>query len=498
MLAIRANDHVVYPSQNMRMQSTADQLQPKTDYQTLFERLPVGMFRTTASGKIVEANRAVCRMLGYPTQRALRSVNAANIYVDPDERTGLVARLEQSGFVEAHEVQLRRHDNSQIWVRLTTRAVFGTGGQVKYFEGALEDITDQKLALSALRESEHFTETIISSVSEGVVVYDREYRYRVWNHFMERLTGMSAEYMLGKVAFDLFPHLHAEGIDILLYRAMAGEIVRAPETEFEVPGTSIKGWVQSVYSPHRTRTGEVMGVVATIHDISIQKQSEAELARLLASEREQRHQAERLGRASKALTLDLHRANDQLEATYDSTLEGWARALELRDRDTEGHSQRVANLTLVLAQRLGFPADDLVHLRRGALLHDIGKMAMPDEILSKNGPLSPQEWAVMRRHPQLGYDLLVRIEHLAPALEIPLAHHERWDGSGYPHRLAGIAIPLAARIFMVVDVWDALTNDRPYRKAWTPEQSLDFIRRQAGVLFDSQIVAQFMQLDLGQ
>jgi HD-GYP domain-containing protein (c-di-GMP phosphodiesterase class II) len=182
-----------------------------------------------------------------------------------------------------------------------------------------------------------------------------------------------------------------------------------------------------------------------------------------------------------------------LLGTYDLTLSGWGQALELRDHETEGHSQRAVMLTVSIGRRLELTHRELEHIRRGALLHDIGKMAIPDAILLKPGKLTAAEWRVIRQHPQQAVCMLERIPYLRPALAIPRSHHERWDGSGYPEGLAGEAIPLAARIFAVVDVWDALTSDRPYRKAWTEKRAREYIRRNAGRLFDPRVVEEFLR-----
>ncbi len=184
----------------------------------------------------------------------------------------------------------------------------------------------------------------------------------------------------------------------------------------------------------------------------------------------------------------------ELAAAYDTTLEGWSRALDLRDRETRGHTLRVTALAVELARAMEMPEEQIVHLRRGALLHDIGKMAIRDEILHKPGPLTPAEMAVMRRHPQYAYELLWPIQYLRPALDIPYCHHERWDGSGYPRGLRGEEIPLAARIFAVVDVWDALSSERPYRPAWPPEQVRAYLQAEAGRQFDPKVVEVFLQL----
>ncbi len=190
---------------------------------------------------------------------------------------------------------------------------------------------------------------------------------------------------------------------------------------------------------------------------------------------------------------DLQRSNLELELAYDATIEGWSKVLDLRDADTEGHTRRVAEMTIQVAQRLDISETDLVHIRRGTLLHDIGKMGVPDSILSKPGPLSDEEWVIMRKHPLFAYNMLSSISYLRPALDIPYCHHERWDGTGYPRGLKGEQIPLAARVFAVVDVWDALNSDRPYRKAWTSKKALDHIRSESGKHFDPQVVRVFLE-----
>jgi HD-GYP domain-containing protein (c-di-GMP phosphodiesterase class II) len=183
-----------------------------------------------------------------------------------------------------------------------------------------------------------------------------------------------------------------------------------------------------------------------------------------------------------------------LRDTYDLTLSGWGQALEYRDRETEGHSQRVVDMTIALAVRLGIPKRKLDYIRRGALLHDIGKMAIPDAILLKKGGLSEDEWKVVRMHPLHAKKLMENIPYLKMAQEIPYYHHERWDGSGYPEGLSKEDIPFSARLFAVVDVWDALTSDRPYREAWPVGKVRDYIRDQSGKLFDPRVVEAFLEL----
>ena len=191
---------------------------------------------------------------------------------------------------------------------------------------------------------------------------------------------------------------------------------------------------------------------------------------------------------------DLEQSKVDLEVAYDTTLEGWAKALELRDQVTEGHTRRVTQLTVRLAASMGINGHELNHIRRGALLHDIGKMGIPDQILLKPGPLTIKEYATMKMHPIFAYEMLSQIAFLKPALDIPYCHHERWDGSGYPRGLKGEQIPLAARIFSVVDVWDALHSNRPYRKEWPMERILQYLTKQAGSQFDPSVVHSFIHL----
>jgi putative nucleotidyltransferase with HDIG domain len=195
---------------------------------------------------------------------------------------------------------------------------------------------------------------------------------------------------------------------------------------------------------------------------------------------------------------DLQRSNTELMLAYDTTIEGWSRALDLRDKETEGHSQRVTELTLEIARAMRMTEVELMHIRRGALLHDIGKMGIPDNILLKPGKLTDDEWAIMRKHPEYAYALLAPIDYLGPALDIPYCHHERWDGSGYPRGLQGESIPPAARIFAVVDVWDAMRSDRPYRAAWPVDQAREHIRSLSGTHFEPRAVEAFLNVVGGE
>ena len=191
---------------------------------------------------------------------------------------------------------------------------------------------------------------------------------------------------------------------------------------------------------------------------------------------------------------NLQRSNQELSLAYDTTLEGWGKALELRDKETQGHTYRVTNLTLELARQMNIPEAELLHIRRGSLLHDIGKMGVSDKILHKNGPLTKDELFEMQKHPKYAYDLLFPIAYLRPALDIAYCHHEWWDGSGYPRGLKGEEIPLSARIFAIIDVWDALLSDRPYRHAWPHKKVLKYIKDLSEKQFDPLVVSVFCKM----
>lgn len=249
----------------------------------------------------------------------------------------------------------------------------------------------------------------------------------------------------------------------------------------------VEGFV-SAYAAPMVAKGRVLGVLGTFHRTpSFGNSDWLGLLEALAGQAA-------IAIDNARLFSDLEQANLELRLAYDATLEALAKALEYRDLETKGHSQRVTELTLKLARKLGMPEEELVHVRRGALLHDIGKLAIPDSILLKPGKLTEEEWAIMRKHPEYAYEMLSFIPYLRPALDIPYCHHERWDGKGYPRGLKGEEIPLAARIFAVVDAWDAMTSDRPYRKALSTEEALAEIEKGAGTQFDPKVVVAFLEL----
>ncbi|MBI5030867.1 MAG: PAS domain S-box protein [Chloroflexi bacterium] len=248
-----------------------------------------------------------------------------------------------------------------------------------------------------------------------------------------------------------------------------------------------EGFVSHFVAPLIAK-GQIEGVLEVFHRSRIEPELEwLEFLETLASRAA-------IAIDNAALFKNLELSNAELSQAYDATIQGWSAALDLRDKETEGHTLRVTELTLRLAARLGMRDTELVHVRRGTLLHDIGKMGIPDGILLKPGALTAEEWEIMRLHPVYAYDLLSPIAYLRPALDIPFCHHEKWDGTGYPRGLKDEEIPLAARIFSIVDVWDALSNDRPYRPKWSVQEATEYIKKEDGKSFDPMITQAFLKL----
>ena len=277
-------------------------------------------------------------------------------------------------------------------------------------------------------------------------------------------------------------------------RGLVGKTIRSGEpgiypdaqNDPDFPSKELVREINSVVSSPLTVQGKTLGALVVGRNTRFSDE-ELKLLRSISD-----MTASALNRAE--LIEQLRTQTAELAEAYDGTIEGWARAMELRDKETQGHSERVTEMTLQVARAMGLRGTDLEQIRRGVLLHDIGKMGIPDHILLKPGSLSEDEWQIMRRHPQYAYDMLSAVPYLRPAIDIPYCHHERWDGKGYPQGLKADKIPLYARIFAVVDVWDALTSERPYRPAWTEADALKHIQNQSGKHFDPHVVNVFLKI----
>lgn len=309
----------------------------------------------------------------------------------------------------------------------------------------------------------------IEQSTEGIAVTDLYGKVLFANNALSTMHGYTPDELQGKNISILYAPDESTLTESANLRAVTDGQYSDESSHTRKDETIFPG--QSHISLLRDEAGGPIGLIHTLRDITERKQSEEKINQLL---------------------VDLKMKNEELAHAYDATLEGWVRFLDLRDQETEGHTQRVTEMTIELATQMGFSGEVLLHLRRGALLHDIGKMGIPDNVLRKPGPLNNEEWTIMRRHPMYAFQMLSPIEFLHPALDIPHYHHERWDGTGYPSQLKKEEIPLPARMFAIIDVWDALNSDRPYRKAWHPDKAVDYIKTQSGKHFDPQIVQIFM------
>jgi PAS domain S-box-containing protein len=275
--------------------------------------------------------------------------------------------------------------------------------------------------------------------------------------------------------------------------ALNRELIQAPDMLAELPHADYAKAIvgedfRAYYGVPLKAKGKIIGVLEIYHRSPLRRDRDwLDFLETLAGQTA-------IAIDSAEMFTDLQRSNMELRMAYDATIEGWASALEYRDMETEGHSRRVVDLTTIIARKMGIRQDELLHIRRGALLHDIGKMGIPDRILHKKGPLSDEEWKLMRQHPVFAYEMLDKIDFLHKSLDIPHYHHERWDGTGYPKGFKGRQIPLSARIFAIVDVWDALSSDRPYREAWPKEKIIAHLQEESGKHFDPQVVDAFLEI----
>jgi PAS domain S-box-containing protein/putative nucleotidyltransferase with HDIG domain len=344
--------------------------------------------------------------------------------------------------------------SNSLALRLIT---FGVAGVL--FVGSILLLWNRALQRRVQQRTAELT-AVFDSMTDMAIVYDRSGRYLEIPSQKANHIYYDHHEVIGKNVSEVLPPQQSKLILDNIQTAL--ERHEPIHFEYSLPIQNREMWFSGVISPMAK-----------------------DRALLVARDISDRRQAE----------FQIQQANEQLIAAYDATLKGWSSALDMREHETGDHSQRVVNQTLELARVLGIPEEEMPAIRRGALLHDIGKMAIPDSILLKPAGLTPDEWVIMRQHPIYAYHFLSGIPYLQSALVIPYAHHERWDGSGYPDGLQGEKIPLAARIFAVVDVWDALTSNRPYRPAWTSRAALAYLEEQSGRLFDPRVVAAFIALN---
>jgi PAS domain S-box-containing protein len=479
-------------------------------FRAFFEGTALGVAVVDMDGRIAECNPAFEDLLGYGNGY-LCGVRLEDFMHAEDREAGLVllSRLPEGESDHCQmEQRYTRQDGSIVWASVTMSLVRGSKRTPQFSVVMVEDITERKRAqeqikrqverLAALRNVDMAISASLDLRVTLSVILD-QITSQLGVHAADVLLlnphTQVLEYAAGRgFRFDAITRTRVRMGEGYAGRAAmhrrtlttgnlsdTGDLLRAPLLVGE-------DFVSYSAVPLQAK-GQVKGVLEVFHREALDPDQEwLDFLEAMAGQAA-------IAIDNAAMFNDLQRSNTDLALAYDVTLEGWSRALDLRDEETEGHTQRVTEMTMRLAKYMGMGEADLLQVYRGALLHDIGKMGIPDSILLKPGPLSEEEWVIMRKHPTYAYELLSPIAFLKPALDIPYCHHERWDGTGYPRGLQGEQIPLAARIFAVVDVWDALRSERPYRRAWHERRVRDHIASLAGTQFDPQVVQAFLEIE---
>ena len=414
------------------------------------------------------------------------------------------------GGVVGLEKQFQRKDSERFWVEVTSSPITSRGNE-QYFLSNWVDITDRKQAeeqiqrqLQYLRTLRQIDQTITSSLDANFTL----------NILVDQITNQSdidaADVLLYNQHTRMLTYAAGRGFrtetpnhtSIVIGEGFAGRAALDRSTlqitdlsevvgdKCQLPFFQEEQFV-SYYAIPLLCKGTIFGVLEIFYrSLKVPDNELLNFLEALASQAA-------IAIDNATLFEEMHRANLSLIEAYDETLEGWVRALDMYDQETQGHTRRVTETTVRLARAMGISEADIINVRRGAMLHDIGKMGISDTILNKSGRLNEDEWKIMHQHPVNAYKMLSGIDFLRLALDIPYCHHEKWDGTGYPRGLKGKEIPLPARIFTVVDVWDALRSDRPYRPAWPDEKALEYIRSQAGKHFDPDMVEAFFKNGAG-
>jgi PAS domain S-box-containing protein/putative nucleotidyltransferase with HDIG domain len=502
-------ENVVQQAHLQRQQAALTESEAR--YRRLAKNAPDLIYRFEFDPHIraVYLSPALKQMTGYAPEEAYSDRNWLHSRVHPDDRSVWSPETAER-IVHGQTIAMRwiHKDGRVIWLEQRGAGVYDDSGRMIAIEGVIQDVTERKQAevrltsqVERMAALNSVAETISTSLDLNRVLQV------VLNEALNRLGMDAANVLLLDPAREKLEFAAGSGqvpasvreTSLQLGHGLAG-VAAAENRMMHVPDLGRTGYdahfrrlAQSGFVTYLSyplaAKGEVRGVLEIYH----RSRFEPDQDWLDFLETLSRQAAIAIDNAT--LVADMARYNRELRMAYDETIEGWSRAMDLRDRETEYHTLRVTSLALRLARKLGMSDDDLVHMLRGGLLHDIGKMGVPDGILNKPGPLTPEEWQVMRMHPLYAHQLLSPINYLRPALPIPYCHHEKWDGSGYPQGLKGDEIPLAARIFAIVDVWDAMISDRPYRPALSTEEALAYCVRESGRHFDPMLVQAFLDMD---
>jgi PAS domain S-box-containing protein/putative nucleotidyltransferase with HDIG domain len=482
--------------------------------QRIFDTLPVGLWIADKDGKLLRGNPAGVKIWGaepkvgpldYGVFKGRRLPSGEDVKADD---WALAHTIRDKVTIVDELLEIDTFDGKKKTIINFTAPVLDAQGVIQGAIVVNQDITELKQGEERIRRQlEHLT--ALSGIDRVISAnFDLKLSLsEILNHVTKELGVDAADILILNSGLQMLEYGAERGFRTKAIRntyirlgesyidraVLEHQLIQIPDLREEPKSLPLKNRLTGedficYYGVPLIIKGQVKGVMEIFHRATLEPDSEwFDFLNTLA------------GQAAIAVEIatlfeSLQLSNSELFLAYDATIEGWSHALDLRDKETEGHTQRVTEMTVKLARTFGLSDAELVQVRWGALLHDIGKMGVPDGILLKPGLLTDKEWVSMKKHPGFAYDMLSPIHYLRNAIDIPYCHHEKWDGSGYPRGLKGTKIPLAARIFAVVDVWDALRSDRPYRPAWAADKVREHIRSSAGTHFDPQVVDVFMQM----
>lgn len=451
----------------------------------------------------------VARIFGHSVNELMQSPVAFLEAVLPEDLSLVQANLEKQkhGAATNMEYRIRHTDGSVRWIWDRAFPVLKEDGTVNIVTGLITDITERKKTEARIQTQLKRLNAL--SAIDSAISTSMDMRLTLDVFLRETITQLNvdaADILLYNSSLQALEYALGYGfrskgwgeVSLHLDEGLAGRVMQERqrvyvpdlekvENKFTRLSLSINEGFVTYFGVPLIAKGQVKGVLEIFQRSPLNPDAEwLDYLMTLAGQAG-------IAIDNAQLFEGLQRSNQELSMAYDATIAGWSHAMDLRDKETEGHTQRVTELTLQLAERMDIPPQEMVHIRRGALLHDIGKLGVPDQILFKPGKLTKDEWVVMRKHPTYAHDMLISINYLRHALDIPYCHHEKWDGTGYPRGLKGEEIPLSARLFAVVDVWDALRSDRPYRDGWTIPKARDYIQAETGHHFDPQVVDIFIR-----
>ena len=456
------------------------------------------LFIRREDGSLIEVNQAAVRAYGYSQSELLQMT--FNDVQSPDDPSPFdLSNKRDYSSVAPFDTLHRRKDGSQFPVEISLQAA--TIGEEDLLLAIIRDISRRKMAEKAIQHQLRRLSILWKVDSAIAISFNMRFTLTTLLELAKVELGVDAadillfpkqsqvlEYAAGWGFGESNPQFSGLNLDSgvarqVILKNKTLQLHNLPDSENILRAGLFRSERFEFYcATPLVIQGRVRGVLETFHRTLFEPEQEwLDFLETLAGQAA-------IAVENSELFEGFQRTNLELAQAYDATIEGWSRGLDIHDKETEGHTRRVTDLTLALGRRMGADKEALVQMRRGALLHDIGKMGISDNILHKRGQLTEEEWEIMRKHPIYAYDLISPIQFLSHALDIPYCHHERWDGSGYPRGIRGKNIPWAARLFSVVDVWDSLRSDRPYRMGWPDEDVREYIDEQSGTMFDPQVV----------